>query len=99
MGDIIALHGGGILETHDAQQCGNDGPVLGPPCCIHNPSQHALTDRPLHWRGDRGLMERICEHGIGHPDPDGLAHRIRTQGEIAWAAGIHTCDGCCRATP
>jgi hypothetical protein len=34
-------------------------------------------------------MERICEHGCGHPDPDD--HRILT-GEDD---GIHGCDGCC----
>ena len=34
-------------------------------------------------------MERICDHGIGHPDPDEF--RIRN-GEDD---GIHGCDGCC----
>jgi hypothetical protein len=34
-------------------------------------------------------MERICEHGIGHPDPDD--RRIRTGEDM----GDHGCDGCC----
>jgi hypothetical protein len=39
---------------------------------------------PQHWRGDRGIIERVCDHGIGHPDPD---DRNRDK--------IHGCDGCC----
>jgi hypothetical protein len=26
------------------------------------------------WRGDTRVMERICPHGIGHPDPDHMAY-------------------------
>lgn len=55
-----------------------------------------------HWRFDSGLMERICTHGIGHPDPDHMAHlqrlvsgRIATQ-EYVDAEAVHGCDGCCR---
>lgn len=40
---------------------------------------------PQHWRGDRHLMERICPHGVGHPDPDDIN-----------PDGVHGCDGCCR---
>jgi hypothetical protein len=78
------------MKTHGPQECD------GRKCCIHNPSEHALTNAPLHWRSDRQLMERICAHGIGHPDPDGLAHIEATQGkESVEAAGIHGCDQCC----
>jgi hypothetical protein len=42
-----------------------------------------------HWRGDRDMMERICTHGIGHPDPDDF--RIR----MGFDSGVHGCDGCC----
>jgi hypothetical protein len=41
---------------------------------------------PLHWRYDRGILERICPHGVGHPDPDDKASA---------SDGIHGCDGCC----
>lgn len=42
-----------------------------------------MLEWPLNWRGDRGLIERRCPHGIGHPDPD-------TVGDT-----VHGCDGCC----
>lgn len=61
-----------------------------PYCPIHTPSKHALASAPLHWRGDRRIMERICDHGVGHPDPDDYAV-ITYEG-----AGVHGCDGCCR---
>ena len=48
-----------------------------------NPLAHCRT----HWREDRFIMERICEHGVGHPDPDDK--RVR-EGD-----GVHGCDGCC----
>lgn len=67
-------------------------------CSIHNPSDHPLRDAPTFWRSDRGIMERICPHGIGHPDPDGIAFIRATRGDgDAWAEGVHGCDGCCSA--
>jgi hypothetical protein len=80
-----------VLRTHPSSACAND-----PACCVHNPSDHPLKNAPMNWRGDRGMMERICEHGIGHPDPDDIAHKRRTYGTKADAAwGVHGCDGCC----
>lgn len=35
-----------------------------------------------------GLIEWICEHGVGHPDD----RSVMKMGEY-W--GIHGCDGCC----
>lgn len=84
--DVVHLVGGRVMRTHAAGKC------LGPNCCIHNPSAHALVDAPLHWRADRALMERICSHGIGHPDPDSLAF-LASQG--VKADDVHGCDGCC----
>lgn len=50
-----------------------------------------------HWRGDRGMMERICPHGVGHPDPDHLAHIARAYGKAsARTESVHGCDGCCK---
>ena len=40
---------------------------------------------------ETGLVERVCPHGIGHPDPDWLKGR-----PSHW--GVHGCDGCC-STP
>lgn len=46
----------------------------------------------MNWRDDTKVMERICAHGVGHPDPDARAFAER-QGD-AWF-GVHGCDGCC----
>jgi hypothetical protein len=71
-------------------------------CCIHNPSQHPLSEAPLVWREAGAFdikpshMERVCEHGTGHPDPDGLAYLRRTgHEELAASLSVHGCDGCC----
>lgn len=79
------------VEVHEKDEC--DGL-----CPIHNPSDHSMRDFPLHWRADRGLMERICPHGVGHPDPDHMARVERLRGkEFADAEAIHGCCGeCCR---
>jgi len=43
------------------------------------------------------LAERICPHGVGHPDPDAMAFARREGGdEFADAEGVHGCDLCCR---
>lgn len=81
-----------LLRTHPESLCADD-----PTCCIHKPSDHPLKNAKMNWRDDRGLMERICRHGIGHPDPDDIAHKRRTRGEkYAGAMAVHGCDGCCR---
>ncbi len=89
---IVELANGRKFYAHGKAQCSGDN------CCIHNPSDHVLKDAPYWWRGDLGLMERLCEHGIGHPDPDSLAHIRREGGDPEEGFGIHACDGCCRAT-
>lgn len=73
------------LVVHHPSKC------EGRHCCIHNPSDHHMKDWPLHWRQDRGIMERTCPHGIGHPDPDDAAHRA-SKGDTD---SVHGCDGCC----
>lgn len=81
-----------ILKTHGEGQCSGEF------CCIHNPSDHPLKNARLNWRSDRSLMERICDHGIGHPDPDDLAHKRRVLDPDvykSYAFGVHGCDGCC----
>lgn len=69
------------FHTHDKSQCN------GEPCPVHNPSNHHMRKWPLNYRMDRGITERICPHGIGHPDPDDIF-------AIGYNA-IHGCDGCC----
>lgn len=77
---------GQVVWVHDKTTC------KGPSCCIHNPSQHHMRDWPTLWREDRYLMERVCQHGVGHPDPDHLAY---LPASVARIEGVHGCDGCC----
>ena len=77
------------IRTHADGECALEH------CAIHNPSTHPLMDAPLHYRVDRGILERICKHGVGHDDPDDLAFRESVGRE---ASGVHGCCGCC-ATP
>lgn len=83
---------GYVMRTHPRSRCAGDF------CSVHNPSDHPLKDAPRNWRSDRGLMERVCEHGIGHPDPDDLAFKRRTMDPRDYtnhAYGVHGCDTCC----
>lgn len=60
-------------------------------CVLHYPTEHHMRDWRLHWRVDRHFFERICPHGIGHPDPDEMFYG-QPHPE---SRGIHGCDGCC----
>lgn len=53
-------------------------------CTLHNRSNHYMRKFPQVWNPNNGIIERVCEHGIGHPDPDELP-----------GAEIHFCDACC----
>lgn len=76
-----------IGDVHPAAEC-------EPPCVLHAPSDHALADAPARYRIDRWpLLERFCEHGVGHPDPDATAFIVKQTGEEHW--WVHGCDGCC----
>lgn len=88
MSDWWAAPDGSLLvNVHDVSAC------EGRPCVLHAPSDHKMRDWPTHWRDDRRLMERICPHGVGHPDPDDFAWH-KSQGRAYM--GLHGCDGCCR---
>lgn len=69
--------------------CHEESVCRGDFCTLHNRSDHPMRNLPQSFRFDRMIMERICEHGVGHPDPDEF--RIRN-GEDD---GVHGCDGCC----
>lgn len=77
---LAAVHPGAVCE--------------GRPCVIHSPTDHHMRGWPLLWRDDRGIFERICEHGVGHPDPDQLYYWRET----GPAEAVHGCDGCCQQT-
>lgn len=73
-------------NVHSPNRC------AGYHCVVHNPSDHHMRKWRLNWRDDRGIMERICPHGIGHPDPDEMAYQFRAN---SGDTGVHGCDGCC----
>ena len=85
MSDFITGTGQRLTNIHSPEQC------KGSYCPIHNPSDHHMKDWPLHWREDRGFFERICKHGVGHPDPDDVVYHDKHGVDI----GVHGCDGCC----
>ena len=81
------LVGGQVLvNVHDSRLC------VGRNCPVHNPSEHHMKDFPQNFREDTGVMERICPHGIGHPDPD---HMVWAKSVGLDWHGVHGCDLCC----
>lgn len=76
------------IGVHDDHDC------IGRYCVIHKPSAHVMVNFPTHWRADRGLMERICPHGVGHPDPDHLDFVPAGRRQVE---SIHGCcpEHCC----
>lgn len=77
----------GFVNIHDPRLC------LGDFCVFHAPSDHHMRAWEKTIRTDKdGLIERLCSHRVGHPDPDSLAYFTR-QGVDH---GTHGCDGCCQ---
>jgi hypothetical protein len=91
--DLTFTGTGQLVRYHLSSVC------AGHPCPMHNPSDHHMVTWPLHFRADLSipLMERICEHGCGHPDPDSLAY-VKRRFSATWA-GVHGCCGCCGPLP
>lgn len=78
----------GRVRIHDKDACG------GHECPFHGPSDHKMLDWPMLIRLDRcAMVERICPHGVGHPDPDSAAFLNGLQGTTVYSR--HGCDGCC----
>jgi len=73
-------------KVHPPSQC------YPGPCPVHFPTEHAMSGWEKLWRADSGVLERICVHGFGHPDPDQFRH-WRDRGTMHLSA--HDCDGCC----
>lgn len=78
------------VKLHDVHAMDN---CAGRPCVIHAPSDHHMRGWRLNWRNDRGIFERICPHGIGHPDPDQFDYWRERD---AMGEAVHGCDGCCQ---
>lgn len=67
-------------------------------CVVHCPSDHHMKDWPLlaRYRWGGLFMERICEHGVGHPDPDHMSWYNQAYGpKAASYEEVHGCCGCC----
>lgn len=76
-----------LANVHDPENCAGRG------CAIHDhPSDHPLKDAPMLWRDDRNILERVCSHGVGHPDYDSAEYLSSIGMEHE---NIHGCDGCC----
>lgn len=61
---VTEVEGLMLENVHPADNC------AGQRCVIHNPSDHHMRGWQLLWRDDRSIFERVCPHGVGHPDPD-----------------------------
>jgi hypothetical protein len=68
-----------------------------------------MVDWPVTFRMDLRpvMVERLCPHGVGHPDPDSLRwvtsqvfllpeNEVQHE-ELYNTLGIHSCDGCCQS--
>ena len=74
------------MVTHDKTRC------KGTACPIHNPSVHPMNTWPVALRA-YGIADRVCTHGIKHPDPDSITYLDRRAPLIDFTK--HRCDGCC----
>lgn len=86
----------GTLRTHSSLACAGDF------CSVHNPSSHSMVRFPQYWDAQRFQMQRVCPHGIPHPDPDDLAYSALVNGEeFAEFQRDHDCcdEGCCAPVP
>lgn len=63
------------------------------PCPIHNSqSTHPLQAAPLYWNPNRAIIERVCSHGVHHPDYDSAMYYYSVN---QTNENVHMCDGCC----
>lgn len=84
-------HTNTVIMAHPAALC--EGQEA---CPLHNRSIHPMRAMAQLWRSDRKIIERTCEHGIGHPDPDQWWYWLEALGEGGAKAQMqHGCDGCC----
>lgn len=89
------LGGGG--RVHTKEQCKASRKAGAPKgCVIHKPTLHRLTGAAQVVRSST-LIEDICEHGVGHPNPDSAAYLNWRDKTEHW--GTHGCDGCCGPLP
>jgi len=82
----------GVHTWWDCQGMDYDPPKYRS-CIIHRPTPHHMRLWSLTWRDDRGIFERHCKHGVGHPDPDQFDYWRESD---SMYQSVHGCDGCCR---
>jgi hypothetical protein len=87
VGDVWWVGDTAVGKVHPASSCRRDEA-----CVIHRPTIHHMAKWPIFWREDRGIVERMCEHGVGHPDPDQWPY-WRRMGRMH--EQVHGCCGCC----
>jgi len=71
---------------------------------VNSPTSDASTSEAsqggVPWRRtirrETGLVENICEHGIGHPAYGSALYQDAIRGDEDGAWGVHGCDGCCQ---
>ncbi len=85
MDEVQLEHSSLTVRCHPQSRCN------GSACTLHNRTQHVMRGFRQLWRSDRGIMERTCPHGVGHPDPDD--YRVISGDDD----GVHGCCGCCYA--
>ncbi len=84
-------------RTHTKEQCKASRKAGAPKgCVLHRPTIHKLTGARQVLRAST-LIEDLCSHGVGHPNPDSAAYLNWRDKTDHW--GIHGCDGCCGPLP
>lgn len=81
--ELTTLEGGLLLRHHPKAVCSGR-------CPLHFPTDHAMATWPMKWNDARGIMERVCGHGVAHADPDDLK-----VWRLSALYAAHECDGCC----
>lgn len=77
--DWIDDFGTKVVNVHNENEC------FGPTCAIHRNTHHHMELDPQRWNPKENYIERVCQHSVGHPDPDDFLNLLRA----------HDCDGCC----
>jgi len=78
---------GELRNVHSPANCEGRG------CAVHDhPSDHSLKAAPMSWHMDRNILERLCTHGVGHPDHDSAIYLASIGQDYE---NVHDCDGCC----
>lgn len=84
-------------RTHTKEQCKASRKAGAPKgCVLHKPTIHKLTGARQVLRSST-LIEDLCSHGVGHPNPDSAAYLNWRDKVTHW--DIHGCDGCCGPIP